>query len=77
MFFAFQPTATQSTPIPDYPILNEPDHSTKLSQTKSNMQVMCMLTSLTVQISQATLNRHEAVMFPLYHNGTSQQYCGN
>lgn len=32
MFFAFQPTAAQSSPIPDYPILNEPDQS----QTKSN-----------------------------------------
>lgn len=28
MFFAFQPTAAQSSPIPDYPILNEPDQST-------------------------------------------------
>lgn len=36
MFFAFQPTAAQSSPIPDYPILNEPDQSIKLSQTKSH-----------------------------------------
>lgn len=33
-----------------------------------------MLTSLTVQMSEVTLNTHEAVIFSLYHNGTSQQY---
>lgn len=69
MFFAFQPTATQSTPIPDYPILNEPDQSIKLSPTKSHRASNGHANFTDrVQTSQLTLNRYGTVMFPLYHN---------